>query len=261
MSGMDPGLEATLEDLGRALRKRPSILFITGAGVSAESGIPTYRGIGGMYDVEATEEGLPIEQVLSGPMLQRRPELTWKYLLQIAAAAEGAEPNTAHRRIADFEQLLPRVWTLTQNIDGLHRAAGSQNLLEIHGDMRTLLCEHCAARRRVERLAGESIPPICHQCGRPMRPNVVLFGEMLPEDQLSTLRQQMEQGFGMVISVGTSSLFPYIIEPVIRARTHWGSPTVEINPSTTTISSEVDYRLPLPAVAGLEALWSEFQKA
>ena len=120
---MDEQHHKVVASIVRALQRSQSILFVTGAGISADSGLPTYRGIGGLYDIELTEEGYPIEEVLSGPMFQANPELTWKYLGQIANAARGATYNRAHEVIAEIEQHFPRVWTLTQNVDGFHRSA------------------------------------------------------------------------------------------------------------------------------------------
>src|ERR1039458_6334427 len=101
------------EDIGCVvdiLARSRSILFITGAGISADSGLPTYRGIGGLYNAEHPEEGLPIEEILSGEMLRCRPELTWKYLGQIEQATRGAQFNRAHEVIAEMESSFERVW-------------------------------------------------------------------------------------------------------------------------------------------------------
>ncbi len=242
----------------RVLRPCKSILFVTGAGLSADSGLPTYRGIGGMYEVEDTEDGYAIEEVLSGEMLRRNPELTWKYLAQIADAARGATYNRGHKVIAEMEQALPRVWTLTQNVDGFHRMAGSKNVIEIHGNMRSLTCMECGKTRQVTDGEELEIPPRCarDKCAGIMRPDVVLFSENLPVSALTTLQQEAERGFGAVVNVGTSGLFPYIQEPTILAK-RFGIPTVEINPGETVLSSHVDYRLPLGAAAALHAIWDE----
>jgi NAD-dependent deacetylase len=247
----------TIEAAVRILRKCRSVLFITGAGVSADSGLPTYRGIGGLYDVDLTDEGHPIEKVLSGEMLRINPELTWKYLGQIAAAARGAKPNRAHEVIAEMERQLPRVWTLTQNVDGFHLLAGSTNVIEIHGNMRSLSCLECSRRIFVDETTPLELPPRCGECGAILRPDVVLFGELLPEEALIRLRRELETGFGAVFSVGTTSVFPYIQEPVFAAR-HLGVPTFEINPSATIVSDLVDYRLPLSAAEALDAIWQRF---
>ena len=157
------------------LARSRSLLFITGAGISADSGLPTYRGIGGLYNAEHPEEGIPIEEVLSGEMLRRRPELTWKYLGQIEQATRGAQPNRAHQVIAEMESCFERVWTLTQNIDGLHRQAGAKNVLEIHGSLHNLICTGCQWQQTVVDYSGLSLPPRCPRCQAILRPKVVLF--------------------------------------------------------------------------------------
>jgi NAD-dependent deacetylase len=173
--------ESAIDATVRILRRSRSVLFITGAGISADSGMPTYRGIGGLYEIGLTEEGLPIEEILSGPMLQANPELTWKYLAQIANAARGATFNRAHEVIAEIERQIPRVWTLTQNVDGFHLAAGSKKVIEIHGNMHSLSCMKCPQRQTVGRDERLEIPPRCSLCGGILRPDVVLFGELLPD--------------------------------------------------------------------------------
>ena len=242
------------------LRRCESILFVTGAGISADSGVPTYRGIGGLYDIELTEEGLPIEEILSGPMFSTRPELTWKYLGQIAAAARNATYNRAHEVIAEMERHFSRVWTVTQNVDGFHRLAGSRNVIEIHGNMRSLSCSACDLRVFVDNLDEFDIPPRCSACSAILRPDVVLFGEMLPVEALSRLHRELGIGFGLVVSVGTSSVFPYIQEPLLAAR-RLGVPTIEINPTETVLSTAVDYRLALGAAQALDAIWNRFSQS
>jgi NAD-dependent deacetylase len=249
MSAHDQALREIAALLGHARR----VLFITGAGISADSGLPTYRGIGGLYEDKQTEEGMPIEEALSGATLRRRPEITWKYLAQIEQNCRNAGPNAAHRAIAQLERELPYVMVLTQNIDGLHRAAGSENVIEIHGDVHRLACLACRHREQVESLAGRALPPVCPACGGFMRPEVVLFGEMLPETELGRFLDELARGFDLVFSIGTTSVFPYIAQPVIQA-IQAGIPTVEINPGRTSLSGYVKYQLPLGAADALTAL-------
>jgi NAD-dependent deacetylase len=236
-----------------------SLLFITGAGLSADSGLPTYRGIGGLYDVEVTEEGLPIEEILSGYMIRRCPEVTWKYLLQIAHTARQATFNRGHEVIAEMERHFERVWTLTQNVDGFHRAAGAANVIEIHGDLHDLCCTSCDFRKRVDCYEGLDIPPRCPVCGAVVRPDVVLFGELLPEAKVGQLFEQCCLGFDMVFTVGTSSVFPYIAEPVRHAKT-LGRPTVEINPGDSEVSHLVDVKLAMRAAPALDAIWQRYRQ-
>ena len=255
---MDQQQQKTMDCVVRVLRECQSILFVTGAGISADSGVPTYRGIGGLYEIDVTDEGLPIEEILSGSMLQSNPELTWKYLAQIADAARGASYNRAHEVIAEMERHFPRVWTLTQNVDGFHRLAGSRNVIEIHGNMRSLYCMTCGFRETVDENTKGEVPPHCPNCHAIMRPDVVLFGELLPEEELSRMRRELATGFSAVFSIGTSAVFPYIQEPFIAAR-RMGVPTIEINPSETQLSHHADYRLVSGAATALNEIWSRVQ--
>ncbi len=240
----------------RVLHTDPAVLFITGAGLSADSGLPTYRGIGGLYVDKQADEGMPIEEALSGGVFRRRPEITWKYIHQVARASGDAAPNRGHEVIAEMERRLKRVWVLTQNVDGLHRAAGSTNLIEIHGDVHDIVCPRCPWAIRVEGYVDVDDVPTCPDCGTVVRPNVVLFGEMLPTDAVYTLQRELGRGFGLVFSVGTSSLFPYIAGPVWSAA-RAGVPTVEINPGRTDVSGEVRWHLRCGAAEALGAISDE----
>jgi NAD-dependent deacetylase len=252
-SDLPASLLPAIHEIAALLACARRVLFITGAGVSADSGLPTYRGLGGLYENDLTAEGMPIEEALSGAMLRQRPEIPWKYLAQIEQNCRHAGPNAAHRLIAQWERELPGVMVLTQNIDGLHRTAGSENVVEIHGDVHKLCCTACDFRERVDSLAGRDMPPHCPKCGQALRPEVVLFGEMLPELELERLMAAMNAGFNLVFSIGTTSVFPYIAHPVIAA-IQAGIPTVEINPCKTHLSAHVSYYLPLGAAAALGAI-------
>jgi len=114
--------ERKISEIVGRLRESRSVLFVTGAGVSADSGLPTYRGIGGLYDQDETDDGIPIEAALSGAMFKRDPSITWKYIHQIESSCRSAGPNRAHEVIAELERRIDRVWTLTQNVDARHPA-------------------------------------------------------------------------------------------------------------------------------------------
>jgi len=247
-------IDDTLDGVAECLRAAERVLFITGAGLSADSGLPTYRGVAGLYEDQLTAEGLPIEVVMSGEMLQSRPELTWQYLTEIEKACRGADFNQGHEVIAQFEVQKPGTWVLTQNVDGLHRRAGSHNLIEIHGHLREIYCTKCNYEDTVDDFEALEVPPRCPECGGPLRPDVVFFGELLPEGKVERLYREVDRGFDMVISVGTTSVFPYISEPVLKAR-RAGQPTVEINPGETEISDLVDFRLEMGAMDALVRLW------
>lgn len=255
---MDESSRAIVDEVAQLLAGASSALFITGAGISADSGLPTYRGIGGLYEEELTEDGVPIEEALSGSMFRRDPALTWKYIRRIEEACRGAEPNAAHRRIADLERRLDRVWVLTQNVDGLHRRGGSEQVIRIHGDVHDLRCTQCDWTEVVEDYAHLPAAPTCPQCGAIVRPEVVLFGEMLPQRALADLYRELERGFDVVFSVGTSSLFPYIAAPVVEARRS-GRPAIEINPTDTEVTGICTHKLPEGAADALEALWAALE--
>ncbi|WP_339524516.1 NAD-dependent deacylase [Pseudomonas sp. EA_35y_Pfl2_R111] len=237
-------MDEVITRVAQAIKQAERILLITGAGLSADSGLPTYRGLGGLYNGH-TAEGLPIEQALSGPMLQRDPALCWKYLAELGKACLGAQANAGHLAIAELQRKKSQCWLLTQNIDGYHRAAGSpmERLIEIHGEMAPLYCQSCGAidgelAQHLER----PLPPRCAQCAGVLRPPVVLFEEMLPEQAIDTLYTEVRKGFEVVISIGTSASFPYIVEPLLRTRQAGGF-TVEVNPQRTELSGRVDVHL------------------
>ena len=157
-----------------------------------------------------------------------------------------------------MESRFERVWTLTQNIDGLHRQAGSKNVLEIHGNLQNLICTNCEWRQTVTDFSGLSIPPHCPQCQAIMRPDVVLFGEMLPAETVECLGDQMEIGFDAIFSIGTTSVFPYIAGPIQAAR-RYGWATIEINPTPTKVSRLVDVKLSMRAAEAMDAIWTQYQ--
>lgn len=234
------------------LARARSALFITGAGLSADSGLPTYRGIGGLYSDGDTEDGYPIEVALSGQMMQAKPDVCWKYIAQVEAACRGSVFNPAHAIIAELEQRMERTWVLTQNVDGFHGDAGSENLIEIHGNIRELVCTRCGAGSTVASYADMDIPPECAECGGLIRPDVVLFGEMLSMERVGVMRRELTRGFDLVFSIGTTSVFPYIAGPVLTADE--GTTTIEINPGDTEVSSAVDLRIRAGAAETFEAI-------
>lgn len=248
---------AVIRKVVSVMRDKQRLLFITGAGISADSGLPTYRGIGGLYEDNLTIEGMSIEEALSGTVLRQKPEITWKYLAQIEQSCRSATYNEAHRIIAEMEAYFEEVWILTQNVDGFHSDAGSSNIIDIHGDLHYLSCMRCAYSTQVTDYSELEIPPHCPKCGNLIRPDVVLFGEMLPENKIFELFAELEQGFDMVFSIGTSSVFPYITQPVIQAKQRH-IPTVEINPTESSISRIVDYRIRAGAAESLTMMWHYF---
>lgn len=248
-------IDIAIARIAARLDNAERVLFITGAGISADSGLPTYRGVGGLYNDSATEDGLEIEDALSGEVFAQRPDITWKYLLQIEQSCRDAEPNAAHRFIAALEDRLAHVLVLTQNVDGLHRKAGSRKLIEIHGGLQHLHCTLCDFEQVVTSYAGLRLPPHCPRCFGMLRPDIVLFGEPLPAGAIDRLYDAMQQGFDMLFIIGTSAVFPYISQPVEWAARS-GIATVEINPERTHLSALVDFHLPIGASHAMTAIAS-----
>jgi NAD-dependent deacetylase len=252
--------ENSVAQVAELLRDCNDLLFITGAGISADSGLPTYRGVGGLYDVDTTAEGFSIEEILSGEMLRESPQLTWKCLMQIRSACRGATFNRAHQVLVEMEQHFDRVCIVTQNVDGFHSAAGSRNVIDLHGNLNELVCTQCDFRERVEDQQPVVLPPRCPRCEAVLRPDVVLFGEMLPGAKTERLYHELRSGFDAVFSIGTSSAFHYIAWPIQLAN-DTGKLTVEINPGVTEVSQLVDVRIPLRASVALDAIWTRFKSA
>lgn len=196
---------------------------------------------------------------LAGETLQQHPSVTWKYLSQIEKNCRNAKFNRGHEVIAEMEKHFERVWVLTQNIDGFHHAAGSRNIIDIHGDMHKLFCTKCRWCSIVKDYSEIEMPPRCPKCASIVRPEVVLFGEMLPEDKLAVLERELTRGFDIYFSIGTSSVFPYIKQPIVAAR-HLGRLSIEINPDDTEVSHLVDIKLRMGAARALDAIWEAKMK-
>jgi len=233
-------------------------LFITGAGISVDSGLPTYRGVGGLYEYEDTEDGMPVESALSAATIEDNPSITWKYLSQIEKNCRGATFNRAHEVITEMQRHFDRVWILTQNIDGFHTAAGSTNTIEIHGNVYDLKCMQCNWTQTVKDYSALKPLPTCPECSAFIRPDVVLFGEMLDVDKLQLYMNELHKGFDLCVWVGTTSVFPYIQSPLYELR-HTGAKAVEINPDDTVLSSDMDIKIPIGAAEALDLIWKQYQ--
>jgi NAD-dependent deacetylase len=241
-----------IEAVGEKLKGARRVAILTGAGMSAASGLPTYRGIGGLYNAIEIEQGMPIEEILHAYTLVRNPALTWKYIAQIEQACRGAKPNAGHALLAAWDKYFD-VCVVTQNVDGFHRAAGSSKVIELHGNLAALFCLDCDTRFSLADFDLAVLPPRCRHCDGLVRPSVVLFGEMLPAAALAAYEGELATGFDVMLAIGTTAGFPYIHEPMITARAR-GTITVEINPDLTPLSNEVSFRLQHNAVEALTAL-------
>ncbi len=171
-------------------------IALTGAGISVESGVPDFRSPGGLW------ERFPPEEYATIDAFRADPTRFWRFYLELARTVAGASPNAGHLALARLEQLGALAAVITQNVDGLHQAAGSREVLELHGAADALVCLACEARRR-ERIAALTGPPRC-VCGEVMKPDVVLFGEALPLDTLARA-QDLAERCDVCLVIGTSA--------------------------------------------------------
>lgn len=228
---MQPEPEPTISDELRArLRTARRVFALTGAGVSAESGVPTFRGGGGA----TVWKGMPFDVISSAQMLERDLAAVWEWFDYRRGALAELKPNPAHTTLARFERRFDAFTLATQNIDGLHEAAGSRSPLELHGNIWRARCHACDARRDLRTDDEAARPPACRECGGAMRPDVVLFGEMLPAGVFERAAERASE-CDLCFVVGTSALvYPAASLPEIARRA--GAFVVEINPEPTPLS-------------------------
>lgn len=207
------------------------VAVLTGAGISAESGIPVFRGPGGLWQQHRPED------LATPEAFAKDPRLVWEWYDWRRARVAQASPNTGHHALARLERRLPVLTLITQNVDGLHERAGSRRILRLHGDLWTLRCTGCGRQNRNTEVPLPELPPRC-RCGALMRPAVVWFGETLPADilQQASVAAASAQLFFVV---GTSALVQPAASLPLMAREH-GARVVEINPERTALSSHCD---------------------
>jgi NAD-dependent deacetylase len=216
------------------MRSAQHVLVLTGAGVSAESGVPTFRGGGNT----AVWKGMPFDVISSAGMLQRDLPAVWEWFNYRRDLLTEVKPNAAHVAIASWPDRFADLALVTQNIDGLHQVAGSRDVIELHGNIWRARCFDCDARYDLKDIRIDDGVPACFDCGGNLRPDVVLFGEMLPPgafERAADAAQRCELCF----VVGTSAVvYPAASIPEI-ARAN-GAYVVEVNPERTPLSAMCD---------------------
>jgi NAD-dependent deacetylase len=223
----------TVAAVGKLLREAQAVTVLTGAGVSAESGVPTFRGPGGLWRQFRPQD-------LATPEAFRRdPKLVWEWYDWRRSVIAKITPNPAHYALAELEARVPRFALITQNVDGLHQKAGSKAVLEVHGSIWTLRCTGCG-REWLDRNIPLALPPHC-ECGKPARPGVVWFGENLPR-KVWTAAEEATRSCDVFLVVGTSAVV-YPAAGLIPLAQAAGAKTIEINLEATPMSSSVDYAL------------------
>jgi NAD-dependent deacetylase len=252
--------ETTLHEVAEAVvdRIRPGAVVVasTGAGLSKASGISTFRGPEGLWQTVQSEDIATLE------MLERHPELFWRFHDRLRAMIVDAVPNPAHFVLADMEEALEdaaEFAVITQNIDRLHQRAGSRRVIELHGDALAYECMGCGDEIEAIPVPAPECPPRCPKCRGVVRPRVVLFGEALPEDSLDEA-QGLCGCADVLFVVGTSALVqPAAALPLTALSA--GALVIEVNPSTTPLTGLAQYSIQAPAGPALPALWERIQLA
>jgi NAD-dependent deacetylase len=239
-----------MERVKRLLAESKRVVALTGAGISAESGVPTFRGPDGLWRNYRPEEIACMEAFL------RDPVLVWEWYLERKKGIRLVEPNKAHHLLsrweADRREADRGGFTLiTQNVDGLHGRAGSRNILELHGNIWTTRCLACERQAHDASLAYPALPPKC-PCGGTVRPHIVWFGEMLDPEVLEAAWDAVGRA-DLCFVIGTSSLV-YPAAALPRAALEAGAAVVEVNPEPTPFSDAATVSLRMKAVEFAEAM-------
>jgi NAD-dependent deacetylase len=218
-----------------ALRGAERVAVLTGAGVSAESGVPTFRGEHGLWRQFRAEE------LATPEAFARDPKLVWEWYDWRRGLIADVEPNPAHRTLAKWESRFPDFGLITQNVDGLHRRAGSRNILELHGNIWKMRCTSEGTRSENLETPLAEIPPRCPACSALLRPDVVLFGESLDPDVLDRAAEWSSLCRVMLV-VGTSAVVQPAASLPLRAAAA-GALIIEINPAPTPLTDLADISL------------------
>ncbi len=233
------------QELIDALRAADCVTVLSGAGVSAESGIPTFREAKTGLWVQYRPEDLATPEAFEAD-----PKLVWDWYNWRRSLVNQAQPNPGHRALVELEKRIPNFNLITQNIDGLHQAAGSRSPVELHGNIHRMRCP--AENKVVDNPVESGELPGCPDCGALLRPDVVWFGEQLPPSALEQAVAASER-CEMFISVGTSALVePAASLPFVALRNH--ATLVEINPESTPLTVYAKFYFPNTAGSVLQAL-------
>jgi NAD-dependent deacetylase len=233
------------------LKKSSSIVFFTGAGMSAECGIPTFRGKDGIW------KKLKPEELANFDAFMRNPEMVWEWYKHRKKIIHNSEPNPGHLAISEMQNYFKDVTVVTQNIDNLHRRAGSKSIYELHGNIERNYCIKCKTFYN-EDLDLQKGVPLC-DCGGLIRPDVVWFGEYLPGDQFAG-GEKAAINSEIFFVVGTSAVV-YPAAGLVNTAKQSGAVLVEVNLESTDISAYVDYSFKGEAGKILPKILEEYKSA
>ncbi|MFQ5938360.1 MAG: NAD-dependent deacylase [Acidiferrobacterales bacterium] len=229
---------ASVDTIRGWLRESQHVTVLTGAGISAESGVPLFRGAGGLWQKHRPED-LATPQAFA-----RNPQLVWEWYDWRRARVAEAKPNPGHYALAGLEQRVPDFTLITQNVDGLHDRAGSRNILKLHGDIWQLRCTYCGEESDNVEVPLAELPPYC-SCGSLLRPAVVWFGESLSSSVLQSAADAATRAQVFLV-IGTSALVQPAASLPLMAKQN-DTRLIEINPQATPLSAHADINLVGPA--------------
>ena len=235
------------------MRTARRVVAFTGAGVSKESGLDTFRDLGGVWQQVRPED------MATPEAFRRQPAKVWQWYAERFRRASAVAPNPGHVALARWEELFATFTLVTQNVDGLHQRAGSRNVLELHGTLAQAKCHHCGSRRPMAEAVAASPhePPVC-ACGGLLRPAVVWFGEQLPEAAMAVATEE-SAWCEVFVSVGTSGQV-YPAAGLIELAHRQGACLIEVNPEPTAHSGMAHLRLAAPAGEALPVLTREIER-
>ncbi len=220
MTAQNNDIETVYKEAAELMWKRKRCAVLTGAGISAESGIPTFRSKGGMWEKYDPAVYASID------VFRRDPSKYWTIRGDFIRNYDDYKPNAGHYALAELETMGIVRTVITQNIDGLHRKAGSKHVIEIHGSLREIYCQSCHKRYTAPHVP-DGTPPACDVCGGVLKPDTVLFGEQLPPDALTNSQIESAQS-GVMLVIGTSAnVYPAAGLPSIAKQN--GAAVIEIN--------------------------------
>jgi len=229
----------SVAEAAKILRSAQRVVAFTGAGVSAESGVPTFRGAGGLW------EGHPVEELASPRGFYADPVKVWRFYEERRRNLANVKPNPAHRVLAGWQERFARYAVVTQNVDGLHQAAGARGVLELHGSIWRVRCLGCGREREERTVPLPRVPPLCSECGAMERPGVVWFGEFLPEVVMAAAFAAIE-GCEVLVVVGTSAVV-YPAAGFVEVAATAGAKVIEVNPEASSMAHFADVALRGPA--------------
>ena len=243
------GPDDSIAQIAERIQKASRITVLTGAGVSAASGVPTFRGEGGLWKNYSPQE------LATPEAFQRDPKLVWEWYDWRRGLIAKCQPNEAHRVLALWSKRYPGFTLITQNVDGLHERIGTGNVIRFHGTLWEVFCwNRCKSSPRqwiFDEVPLQTIPPICLHCGGIIRPAVIWFGEGIDADVMQKSTEALE--CDLFLSIGTSAVV-YPAAGMVDSAHHRGAFTVEINLEPTPASASVDLALQGPAESILKQI-------